>query len=362
MTAAADVSAAAARIVADLMPIALTVAGSTANEFAGAFADAGAEAEVFAPGASGFDLAVLLVEAGQSPESAAAGVASLAAASDRILLVNWPLGSAAVSDLNGWFELFAENGYQPVVEYDASFLGQGAFLVDRNAIAAEAELAGFFDRVAIGGALAASTQRVAALEAELGDSGDRARLKDDLARRDAALAAAQTALEKAVASTATWQQRATAAEAEAAELRSHLSAWQSVGTWVAAWAGSPSRDTVAALREARGSNPRRGLLSRLRGRTAAPTAAERALLEDAALVRRSPLFDAAWYVASQPELARSGGDPVWHYLLHGAAAGADPGPWFDTQAYRAAHPDLRGAPLVHAIRNGHAEGMLPQPG
>jgi hypothetical protein len=358
MTPTADVSAAAARIVADLMPIALTIAGTSADAFAGAFAEAGAEAEIFAPGATGFDLAVLLVEPGQSPGSAAAAVASLADASDRILLANWPLGAAAVHDLNGWFELFAENGYQPVVEYDASFLGQGAFLVDRNAIAAEAELAGFFDRVAIGGALAASTQRVAALEAELGDSGDRARLKDDLARRDAALAAGQSALQKATEAAAEWQARATAAEAEAATLRDHLNAWHTVGSWAAACVAAAGRDTVAALREARGTKPRRGIFDRLRGRIAAPSAAERALVEDAALVRRSPLFDAAWYIASQPDLARSGGDPVWHYLLHGAAAGADPGPWFDTQAYRAAHPGLTSAPLVHAIRSGQADGIV----
>ena len=50
------------------------------------------------------------------------------------------------------FELFAEQGFQPVVDYDAGFLGAGAFLVDRNATAADSDLAEFAARVSVGGA------------------------------------------------------------------------------------------------------------------------------------------------------------------------------------------------------------------
>jgi hypothetical protein len=44
-----------------------------------------------------------------------------------------------------------------------------------------------------------------------------------------------------------------------------------------------------------------------------------------------------------------------HYLLVGADAGADPGPWFSTAEYRENNPGLCGNPLVHAIRNGTAD-------
>ncbi len=79
------------------------------------------------------------------------------------------------------------------------------------------------------------------------------------------------------------------------------------------------------------------------------------MLADAALVRSSALFDAGWYIASHPALAETGGDPVLHYVAKGAAAGADPGPYFDSAAYRAAHPACFGAPLAHAIRHGHVD-------
>jgi hypothetical protein len=78
-----------------------------------------------------------------------------------------------------------------------------------------------------------------------------------------------------------------------------------------------------------------------RRRRAVPSAVEQALLADAALVRASALFDAGWYIASHPALAESGGDPVLHYVAKGAAAGADPGPYFESAACRAAHPGCK---------------------
>ena len=168
----------ARRVVADLMPIAIVVAfkESAGKEGAGegaAFADAlrqaGADVEILAPDtAGGFDLAVLLAAADPALHDGIASlIERLAAISDRLLFV--PTGDPeSPPSPDAWFELFAEHGYQPVVDYDASFLARGAFLVDRNATAAESELAAFADRLSLGGALAASTERVAVLEAELG--------------------------------------------------------------------------------------------------------------------------------------------------------------------------------------------------
>jgi hypothetical protein len=351
-----DMDEAAPRLVADLMPIAITVAelGGTAAAaaYVEALSRAGAGADLYVPGTdAGYDLAILLT--GMEPPRASAVsslVETLAGISDRLLFIPRP---DTTPDLDAWFELFAEQGYQPVVEYDASFLGQGAFLVDRNATAAESELSAFAERIAMGGALAASTQRVALLEAELGIAGDREKLK-------AELSACQARLSAATARESNLRQRAEAAESELVPLREQVEGWhgmaKALGLWIAANCAAPRRDDLAALRAATGHKPRRGLLTRLRRRAPPASKVERRHLADAALIRASTQFDAGWYIASHPELAASGADPVWHYLLRGAQVGADPGPYFDTTAYRAAHPEVSGNPLAHAIRNGHVDG------
>lgn len=74
-----------------------------------------------------------------------------------------------------------------------------------------------------------------------------------------------------------------------------------------------------------------------------------------ALVRSSPVFDAAWYTDNYPDIARAGEDPVEHYLKHGAAEGRDPAPNFSTLAYLADHPNAVIAginPLVHHLLYG----------
>jgi hypothetical protein len=86
---------------------------------------------------------------------------------------------------------------------------------------------------------------------------------------------------------------------------------------------------------------------------------QRAMLEDADLVRASTWFDAEWYVTEYPDVANSGIDPAEHYLRHGAPEGRDPGPQFSTEAYLRDHPGLvaSGAnPLLHFIRSGRGRG------
>ena len=345
---------AASRLVADLMPVAIVVAETGAaargDDFLRALDQAGAGAERYAPGmAPGFDLAILL--AGGAPDESGALVEGLAAVSDRLLFV--PEAGDAAS-LDAWFELFAEQGYQPVVEYDASFLGQGAFLVDRNATAAESELSAFAERLSMGGALAASTQRVAVLEAELGTAGDRDSIKADLAAREAALAAA-------VAREAEWRLRVEAAEAECAALREQVAGWHGMaarlGEWVRAACAAPERDTLAALRETAGGKPA-GWLRRAFGRRRA-SRRERLQLADAALIRAHELFDAGWYIASHPELAATGADPVLHYVVHGAAAGAAPGPYFDAALHGGGATPPAANPLAQAIRSGQVAATRP---
>ena len=55
--------------------------------------------------------------------------------------------------------------------------------------------------------------------------------------------------------------------------------------------------------------------------------------EAVAMIRGSGLFDEAWYLATYPDAAEAGLDPVEHYLTIGAARGYNPHPLFDTGFY-----------------------------
>ncbi|MCC7272849.1 MAG: class I SAM-dependent methyltransferase [Alphaproteobacteria bacterium] len=65
-----------------------------------------------------------------------------------------------------------------------------------------------------------------------------------------------------------------------------------------------------------------------------------------------PQFDPGWYLARYADVAWADLDPLWHFLRHGAAEGRDPGPFFSTRTYLAAHPGIDGVrvnPLAHHL-------------
>ncbi len=372
-----------ARLVDELMLVSVVVAGEGEAGLAAALEQAGASASVLAAqgDASGYDLAILLAR----PERAAspdvrASVTSLSAASERLLFAPVPLHGAedakpdgVLPELPQWFELFAEFGYQPVIEFDAGFLAPGAFLVDRAAIAAEGDLAAFADRLQSPGAppradgaappATAATPPIAAAEHAA-----------ELATLRVSLAASRAEADALAARLAELGAQYEQARHALAQAQAQTAGWERLRDWVRACVADPARDTIEHLAR---DLPRLNALRdpatpvslppatrrrpwtrifRQRGPTPVP-----ALLRDAALVRASPLFDAAWYAASIPELSQAPLDPVFHYLLVGAAQGADPGPWFDSAAYRASHPELapHDVPLVHAIRSGEATEIAP---
>lgn len=55
--------------------------------------------------------------------------------------------------------------------------------------------------------------------------------------------------------------------------------------------------------------------------------------EAVAMIRDSGLFDEAWYLATYPDVAGTGLDPIEHYLTIGAPSGYNPHPLFDTGFY-----------------------------
>jgi hypothetical protein len=76
-------------------------------------------------------------------------------------------------------------------------------------------------------------------------------------------------------------------------------------------------------------------------------------------------FDAARYLAEQPDVAAAGADPWEHYISSGWREGRDPTDWFQIAGYLAANPDVAAAglePFRHYVLHGRDEGRSLAPG
>ena len=74
----------------------------------------------------------------------------------------------------------------------------------------------------------------------------------------------------------------------------------------------------------------------------------------------APLFDKDFYLASNPDVAECGIDPLLHYVQHGWREGRDPSASFSTQGYLANHGKLAAEgenPLVHFLRSSNGQGL-----
>ena len=73
----------------------------------------------------------------------------------------------------------------------------------------------------------------------------------------------------------------------------------------------------------------------------------------------SALFNTNYYLQQNPDVAAAGINPLLHYRVYGWHEGRDPSAQFSTRAYLAANPDVAAAgidPLAHYVNNGRAEG------
>lgn len=80
------------------------------------------------------------------------------------------------------------------------------------------------------------------------------------------------------------------------------------------------------------------------------------------LVRKSGLFDPAFYLEQYPDVAAAGVDPLHHYLTKGFTYLRPPGPLFDRNYYLHQVPDLDETvanPLVHYLTCGRYTGLRP---
>jgi hypothetical protein len=77
----------------------------------------------------------------------------------------------------------------------------------------------------------------------------------------------------------------------------------------------------------------------------------------------APAFDATFYLASHPDVAASGMDPLDHFLITGWREGRDPTPGFSVRDYLDTYPDVDAVginPFAHYLLAGRAEGRLPK--
>lgn len=75
-------------------------------------------------------------------------------------------------------------------------------------------------------------------------------------------------------------------------------------------------------------------------------------------VLETGLFDHDWYLDRYPDVRGAGFDPLDHFVRHGMGEGRDPGPLFDSAAYRRINPDVAQADepaFLHYLRFGVIE-------
>lgn len=127
--------------------------------------------------------------------------------------------------------------------------------------------------------------------------------------------------------------------------------------------------------EAQRATARSRILSRVGKAAAALCGAKPAILSGssrgrqniercAAVLLKSGLFDADYYLRRNPDVAAAGLDPVNHYIERGASELRDPGPYFSTRWYVERYPDVAASgknPLHHFIVYGYSERRLPRP-
>ena len=73
-------------------------------------------------------------------------------------------------------------------------------------------------------------------------------------------------------------------------------------------------------------------------------------------------FDAAYYSAKNPDVERSGVDPLSHFMDFGWKEGRDPANWFSTQYYLKSNPDIARSkvnPFLHYLMFGKDQGRIP---
>ncbi len=188
------------------------------------------------------------------------------------------------------------------------------------------------------------------------------RLTADLAQAHADLAQRAEDWERVHRVLASRDSEIAQAQADALAARARAAEMEASASWQVA---APLRRLSHALPGVSRTARRTSELARLAvsGELGQRRALRRQREAEIAMLRTSPLFDAAFYLARHPEIEAAGHDPVAHYVWLGAGQGAMPSPYFDGTWYLSRHPDVAAGenPLLHWMRTGAAAGHDPNP-
>ena len=75
-------------------------------------------------------------------------------------------------------------------------------------------------------------------------------------------------------------------------------------------------------------------------------------------------FSTRYYIDNNRDVAAAGHNPLLHYATHGWREGRDPSTSFSVATYLHDHPNVAAAgydPLLHYMKHGHAEGVPSAP-
>jgi hypothetical protein len=118
-------------------------------------------------------------------------------------------------------------------------------------------------------------------------------------------------------------------------------------------------DDYLLRRARRGEEPAWSFETLMGGAQAADEVAEEAAIRHRERVLASEEFDATYYLRLNVDVARTGVDPLDHFLSGGWREGRDPNATFSVKDYLESYPDIAEAdvnPFVHFLSAGRAEG------
>ena len=118
-------------------------------------------------------------------------------------------------------------------------------------------------------------------------------------------------------------------------------------------------DDYLLRRARRGQEPAWDFESLTADGQAADAVAEEAAQRHRERVLAATEFDAAFYLEASPDVAKTGVDPLDHFLASGWREGRDPNAGFSVKDYLENYPDIAAAdinPFVHFLSAGRAEG------
>ena len=320
------------------------------------------------------------------PNDARRAVENMCRVAPRVLFSSSPTDFAETTHINVqppvyWMHLFAEQGFGPQCNYDASYICPWAILFERREttptwveLDAQARLVLARMTIAENGrkTQSATKERMDKLQALVEalqnqfkiSQDDDVKFRDGLLKLETEVEAlrnqfkvlqddgvkSRDRLSKLQTETARlsaareqelvlWKARLAAREQEASEFRNRIAALE--GRWGIFHFGKGRK----RLSHVRGNSRRASELS-----------------DDEVLVQKSGLLDADWYETSYPDIATYKGGAIRHYLEYGAAEGRDPNPLFSTSWYLRSYPDVAVSgldPLLHYLKIGSKAGLKP---